>query len=130
MNQLFSIFIYGLVAMVISFTTSLQAAPNKTDPRWKVSTAKDWQGFISKSKGGEVAEGRAIAQKREVSFTSKVKKFAKPAKLQDIELKQSVEWMNWKPYSIYKLNMKNAPVLISHGPNDHWAAAQYRSAEQ
>ena len=26
--------------------------------------------------------------------------------------------------------MRNAPVLISHGPNDHWAVAQYRSAEQ
>ena len=130
MNKLFSIFAYGLVAMVISLATSLQAAPNEKDPGWKVSTTKDWQGFISKSKGVKVADGHAIAQKREVSFTSKVKKFAKPAKLRDIELKQSVEWMNWKPYSIYNLNMKNAPVLISHGPNDHWAIAQYRSAEQ
>jgi hypothetical protein len=116
MNKLFSIFAYGLVAMVISLATTLQAAPNEKDPRWKVSTTKDWQGFISKSKGVKVADGHAIAQKREVSFTSKLKKFAKPAKLRDIELKQSVEWMNWKPYSIYNLNMKNAPVLISHGP--------------
>ena len=130
MNQLFSIFTYGLVAMVISLATSLQAAPNEAYPGWKVSTTKDWQGFISKSKGIKVADGHAIAQKREVSFTSKLKKFAKPAKLRDIELKQSVEWMNWKPYSIYNLNMRNAPVLISHGPNDHWAIAQYRSAEQ
>ena len=130
MNKLFSIFAYGLVAMVISLATSLQAAPNETDPGWKVSTTKDWQAFISKSKGIKVADGHAIAQKREVSFTSKLKKFAKPAKLRDIELKQSVEWMNWKPYSIYNLNMRNAPVLISHGPNDHWAVAQYRSAEQ
>jgi hypothetical protein len=130
MNKLFSIFAYGLVAMVISLATSLQAAPNEKDPGWKVSTTKDWQGFISKSKGVKVADGHAIAQKREVSFTSKLKKFAKPAKLRDIELKQSVEWMNWKPYSIYNLNMRNAPVLISHGPNDHWAIAQYRSAEQ
>ena len=130
MNKLFSIFTYGLVAMVISLATSLQAAPNEAYPGWKVSTTKDWQGFISKSKGIKVADGHAIAQKREVSFTSKLKKFAKPAKLRDIELKQSVEWMNWKPYSIYNLNMRNAPVLISHGPNDHWAIAQYRSAEQ
>ena len=130
MNKLFSIFTYGLVAMVISFATSLQAVPNKTDPCWEVSTSKDWKAFISNFKGVKVADGHAIAQKREVSFTSKVKKFAKPAKLRDIELEQSVEWMNWKPYSIYNLNMRNAPVLISHGPNDHWAVAQYRSAEQ
>ena len=56
MNKLFSLFVYGLVAMVISFATSLQAAPNETDPHWKVSTTKDWQGFISKSKGVKVAD--------------------------------------------------------------------------
>jgi histidine ammonia-lyase len=81
MNKLFSIFAYGLVAIVISFATSLQAAPNEKDPRWKVSTTKDWQGFISKSKGVKVADGHAIAQKREVSFTSKVKKLAKPVQV-------------------------------------------------
>ena len=64
MNKLFSIFTYGLVAMVISLATSLQAAPNKTDPRWKVSTTKDWQGFISKSKGVKVADGHAIAHQQ------------------------------------------------------------------
>ena len=130
MNKLFSIFTYGLVAMVISLATSLRAKRNKTEPRWEVSTTKGWKAFISKSKGVKVSDGHAIAQKQEVSFTSKLKKFAKPAKLRDIELKQSVEWMNWKPYSIYNHNMRNAPVLISHGPNDHWAVAQYRSAEQ
>mgnify|MGYP001365497574 CR=1 FL=1 len=87
MNKLFSIFAYGLVAMVISLATSLQAAPNEAYPGWKVSTTKDWQGFISKSKGIKVADGHAIAQKREVSFTSKLKKFAKPAKLRETKPK-------------------------------------------
>ena len=40
--------------------------------QWQISTTKDWQGFISKSKGVKVADGHAIAQKREVSFTSKL----------------------------------------------------------
>ena len=63
-------------------------------------------------------------------FHQSVEDIFEPIRLHDLELRQSVEWLNWQPYSIYQPNMKNAPVLISHGPNDHWVIAQYRSAEQ
>jgi hypothetical protein len=99
-------------------------------PRWQVSTTEGWRAFIADTDGVKIADSHAIAEKPQVSFTSQLKQFPEPIKLQDIELRQSVEWMNWRPYSLYQPNMKNAPVLISHGPNDHWVIAQYRSAEQ
>ena len=99
-------------------------------PRWQVSTTEDWQAFIADTNGIKIADGHAIAEKPQVSFTSQLKQFPEPIKLKDIELRQSVEWLNWQPCSLYQPNMKNAPVMISHGPNDHWIIAQYRSAEQ
>ena len=99
-------------------------------PRWQVSTTEDWRAFVADSDGVKIADGHAVAEKPRVSFTSQLKSFPEPTSLRDIELRQSVEWMNWRPYSLYQPNMKNAPVLISHGPNDHWVIAQYRSAEQ
>jgi len=99
-------------------------------PRWQVSTTEDWQAFIADTNGIKIADGHAIAEKPQVSFTSQLKQFPDPIKLKDIELRQSVEWLNWQPCSLYQPNMKNAPVMISHGPNDHWIIAQYRSAEQ
>ena len=99
-------------------------------PRWQVSTTEDWQAFIVDTNGIKIADGHAIAEKPQVSFTSQLKQFPDPIKLKDIELRQSVEWLNWQPCSLYPPNMKNAPVMISHGPNDHWIIAQYRSAEQ
>ena len=101
-----------------------------TGPRWQVSTTEDWQAFIADTNGIKIADGYAIAEKPQVSFTSQLKQFPEPIKLKDIELRQSVEWLNWQPCSLYQPNMKNAPVMISHGPNDHWIIAQYRSAEQ
>ena len=101
-----------------------------TGPRWQVSTTEDWQAFIADTNGIKIADGYAIAEKPQVSFTSQLKQFPEPIKLKDIELRQSVEWLNWQPYSLYQPNMKNAPVMISHGPNDHWIIAQHRSAEQ
>ena len=98
--------------------------------KWHISTTEDWQAFIADTEGVTITENHAVAEKPEVSFTSQLKTFSEPIRLHDIELRQSVEWLNWQPYSIYQPNMKNAPVLISHGPNDHWVIAQYRSAEQ
>lgn len=99
-------------------------------PRWQVSTTEDWQAFVADVDGVKIADGHAVAEKPRVSFTSQLKSFPEPTNLRDIELRQSVEWMNWQPYSLYQPNMKNAPVLISHGPNDHWVIAQHRSAEE
>jgi hypothetical protein len=99
-------------------------------PRWQVSTTEDWQAFIADADGIKIADGHAIAEKPQVSFTSQLRQFPDPIRLKDIELRQSVEWLNWQPCSLYQPNMKNAPVMISHSPNDHWIIAQYRSAEQ
>jgi len=99
-------------------------------PQWQISTTEDWQAFIADADGITIADHHAVAEKPEVSFTSQLKQFTKPTKLQDIELRQSVEWLNWQPCSLYQPDMKNAPVMISHGPKDHWIIAQYRSPEQ
>ena len=107
-------------------TTSLFAA----EPHWHISSTEDWQAFIADAEGVTVADNHAVAEKPEVSFSSQLKTFSEPTRLQDVELRQSVEWMNWQPYKLYQANMKNAPVLISHGPNDHWIIAQHRSAEE
>ena len=109
-------------------TSSLFAGERQS--RWQISTTEDWQAFIADADGIKIANNNAAAKKSEVSFTSQLKTFSESTRLQDVELKQSLEWMNWQPYKLYQPNMKNAPVLISHGPNDHWIIAQYRSAEQ
>ena len=115
----------SLLPAVCLLTTSLFA----NEPHWHISSTEDWQAFIADAEGVTVADNHAVAEKPEVSFSSQVKTFSEPTRLQDVELRQSVEWMNWQPYKLYQPNMKNAPVLISHGPNDHWIIAQHRSAE-
>lgn len=42
-------------------------------PRWQVSTTEDWRAFIADTDGVEIAEGHAIAEKPQVSFTSQLK---------------------------------------------------------
>ncbi|HIC72735.1 MAG TPA: hypothetical protein EYO88_11650 [Alphaproteobacteria bacterium] len=55
-------------------------------PRWQVSTTEDWRAFIADTDGVKIADGHAIAEKPQVSFTSQLKSFPEPIKLQDIEL--------------------------------------------
>jgi hypothetical protein len=61
-----------------------QEAP---EAHWEISTTKDWQAFIAQTDGFRIADGHAVAQKPQVSFTSQLKKFPEPIKLRDIELK-------------------------------------------
>ena len=100
------------------------------EPHVHILTTEDWQAFIADANGITIANNHVVAEKPEVSFSSQLKTFTEPTRLQDIELRQSVEWMNWQPYKLYQPNMKNAPVMISHGSNDHWVIAQYLSPEQ
>ena len=71
-------------------TTSLFA----NEPHWHISTTEDWQAFIADAEGVTVADNHAVAEKPEVSFSSQVKTFSEPNRLQDVELRQSVEWVS------------------------------------
>ena len=92
-------------------------------------TESDWQGGISKQAGIEVKDGMISPTGEDASFTSKLVRFDKKRSAHAIVIEQSPEWANWEGIeNIGPVNLSDAPVMLSLGPDNYWMFGRYGGA--
>ena len=107
----------------------MMAAPGVADT-WSIEP-QTWGESVVASEHVTFSDRGASASKPLASLTTKLQRFSKKKALDSITLAPSVDWLNWSPTAtkLSQPNMRNAPVIISTGPNSHWIFACYQSEE-
>lgn len=116
---------YKKITQYALIITLLQSAKAES---WKI-TPVEWETGILSSEGITLSERGAQATAGEATFKTQLKTFDKKVSVGEIQLIPSVDWLNWIPTQLTHPNMRNAPVMISTGPNSHWIFACYNSEE-
>ncbi len=97
------------------------------DP-WVIDTQADWQQNVAKHNRLEIKDGMAIPMTQEASLNSVFKTFKTKRSAKSIVFDQSPVWQNWEPIpNLGPVNLGDAPVLLTIGPNNYWMFGRYGS---
>jgi len=95
---------------------------------WVVDSQEEWEQTTSRRKGIQIDNGVAQPEVEKGAFTSRLKSYDEKKSLSSITLDQSPLWLNWEQAAnIGTKSMRDAPVLLSVGPNNYWMLGRYNS---
>lgn len=93
---------------------------------WLIDTTEDWQKVEQESEGLKFENGLAIPTSDVSRYRSVMLTFGKKCSAQSIVFEQSPVWQNWNPIkNIGPSNLRDAPVLLTVGPDDYWMFGRY-----
>ena len=98
------------------------------DP-WTIDSQDDWQASTDAQSNLEIKDGMASPTAKAATFRSKLKTFKEKQSAKDLTISQSTVWENWQPVpNVGPVNLADAPVLLSLGPDDYWIFGRYGGA--
>jgi len=119
MNHLKSKCLATLCAMSV-------AGPLSAGDNWLIDTDEQWKTTAQKSEGLAIKDGLAEPTGKAATYTSKVHRFDSKRSAKSISIAQSPVWQNWQPIeNLGPVNMQDAPVFLSLGPDNYWAFGRY-----
>ncbi len=102
------------------------AGPLSAGDNWVVDTEDEWKLATQHADGLTIKDGLAEPTDKAGAFTSKLHRFDKKRKAKSITIAQSPIWQNWQPIkNLGPVNMQDAPVFLSLGPDNYWAFGRY-----
>ncbi len=108
-----------LIAPVLTLSATAQ------EP-WKIGTQNEWLMSSTSRTGLAVSEGAILPSGKSGVFQSVVKSFDQKRSAASITLKQSPVWLNWNSIeNLGPVNLADAPVLLSLGPDNYWMFGRY-----
>ncbi|MGC6425715.1 MAG: hypothetical protein ACON5H_01820 [Akkermansiaceae bacterium] len=115
----------SLLFLSICFSPSFLAAEE-----WIVDSKEEWAAATASQKGLKIAEGEVSPKDKSGEFQSVIKRFGKKRQLSKFTLKQSAVWQNWNPIeNLGPSNLRDAPVLLTMGPDNYWMFGRYGSSQ-
>ncbi len=117
------------VVFGVACGASLEVNPvTKRTADWVIDAQADWVEHTGEHKGVEIREGMVSAIDQEGMLSSKVKVFDAKRSAASITIEQSPVWMNWTEIAnIGPVNLRDAPVMLSLGPDNYWMFGRYGS---
>lgn len=110
-----------LTCLILFSTTSISAGE-----QWVIETQEQWTQATATSKALTIEDGLAVPSEKTATFGSKVHSFNTKRKAKSITIDQSPIWQNWEPVkNLGPVNMQDAPVFLSLGPDNYWAFGKY-----
>lgn len=98
---------------------------------WVVDSQAEWQNDTAKQNGLELKNGTASPTAGKATFSSRIKSFDTKQSAKSILIEQSPDWLNWEPTeNLGPVNLGDAPVMLSLGPNNYWMFGRYGSGRQ
>lgn len=95
---------------------------------WIIESQSDWHTFTNEQSNLEYKDRMAVPTSKTATFQSKLKTFEKKKSAQSLIIEQSPVWENWEKIdNIGPVNIYDAPVLLSLGPDNYWMFGRYRS---
>ncbi len=93
---------------------------------WKIDSQEDWEKVIVSQTGLEMKEGMVSPSSETANLQSELKRFSEKRSAESIVFEQSPLWLNWEQIdNIGTRSMKDAPVLLSLGPDNYWMFARH-----
>lgn len=93
---------------------------------WTVDDQQQWTAAAEQNTSVKIAKGMAEPTASEGLFRSKLKTFEQSRKAKSLTIEQSPVWDNWIEIdNIGPVNLGDAPVFLSLGPNDYWMFGRY-----
>jgi hypothetical protein len=93
---------------------------------WTIASQDDWKANTEAQTNLEFKDGMASPTAKNATFLSKLKTSGKKQAAKSLTISQSPVWENWNPTdNIGPVNLADAPVLLSLGPDDYWMFGRY-----
>lgn len=94
--------------------------------QWTIDTNEEWQQMEKEQTGFRYQNGLAVPQGGTAVYKSVIHSFKSKQAAQSIVFKQDAKWLNWSPAgTIGPVNLGDAPVFLSLGPNNYWMFGRY-----
>jgi len=104
----------------------LVGAPLQADD-WTIDSAADWKQNIQSAEGAAVADGSVSPKAKKALITTKIHTSDVKRSAKSLVVNQSAIWQNWNPIeNLGPLNLADAPVLLTVGPDNYWMFGRYR----
>ena len=116
----------GMSFVFLGVLTSLAAA----EQDWKIDSQEDWQAAVADQTSLEFKDGMANPTAASATFKSKMKTSTEKRSAQSLVVSQSPIWENWDSTpNIGPVNLADAPVMLSLGPDNYWIFGRYGGAK-
>lgn len=110
------------IALLGGFT--IQAAD------WNIDSAKDWKTYLKTAKGAVVADGSVSPKEKSATVVTRLHRSKTKRSAKTLTVKQSPVWQNWNPIeNLGPVNLQDAPVLLTMGPDNYWMFGRYGSGQ-
>mmetsp|Transcript_14492 Transcript_14492/g.21295 ORF Transcript_14492/g.21295 Transcript_14492/m.21295 type:complete len:521 (-) Transcript_14492:163-1725(-) len=90
-----------------------------------VETTALWNAVVLETDGVEIVNGTISPIADDASFCLEYKGWSGRRKGKYITFEQSPVWKNWKGTSLHPTVLRDAPIALSFGPNNHWMFGRY-----
>jgi len=121
-----SLICINLVVVLVVFASAVQGAEV-----WRIDTVEEWEEAEQESNGLELAGGLATPTNQVAFYRSVTRAFEAKRSARSMVLKQSPVWHNWiATNNIGPSNLRDAPVLLTLGPDDYWILGRYAASER
>jgi len=111
------------VAVATVFTA---CTTDKATDTWTIDSQEEWQVNAADHTSLEIEDGMAIPSAGKATFRSKLKTFEEKQSARSLLIDQSPVWENWEPIEdIGPVNLGDAPVFLSLGPDNYWMFGRY-----
>lgn len=112
-----------LISSIACFAISSAIAE---DSPWLIQSQEEWTAAIQSSEGLEFKDGLASPTGKSGTLKTIIKSFPAKRSASSLNLTQSPIWQNWNPITnLGPLNLADAPVLLTKGPDDYWMFGRY-----
>lgn len=102
------------------------ASAASADDIWTMATQHGWEANVAAQSNLAFADGMAVPTAESAVFRSILKTFEEKTSAQSLVVEQSPVWENWEPIAnIGPVNLADAPVFLSLGPDNYWMFGRY-----
>lgn len=113
-----------LFAITLLCSVELQAAD------WTIDTEDDWKKNVKSSEGAIIEDGNVSPKAKTATIATKIHASKSKRSAKSLLVTQSSIWQNWNPIeNLGPINLGDAPVLLTVGPNNYWMFGRYGSGQ-
>lgn len=112
------------------FILSSAFAGMAADKTWKLEGEEGWSKGLDSSIGAVIEDGAVLPEGEEAMILTTLHSTDGKRSAKSLKLSQSPVWQNWIPIkNLGPVNLNDAPVLLTMGPDNYWMFGRYGSGQ-
>ncbi len=120
---------FTLAIATLVFASLLLTPETLAEKTWGIDNEKDWTTQLISHEGLKIENGYVEPKEETGSLRTQLRTFKTKRKALHFTVEQSPVWQNWNPIpNLGPVNLRDAPVFLTLGPNDYWLFGRYGGA--